>query len=120
MLDNTELSKQLLSEVLQVQVIDIYCFLNEYETAEGKYNVFPNTYELQYLFKEWLKDNNYTVLSGYSFNFILRKYDTDGVLGYCCQIQNSNFKINDFYENSEFEAILKACKFVLKEKQLAK
>lgn len=71
-----------------------------------------NVYELAYKCKEWAKEIGYTIISGYDNDYMGEKYNKR-VFGYCCQIQDKEFNIKDFYEEDELNAIIKACQYIL-------
>lgn len=73
-----------------------------------------NIYELGFKLKEWAKNNSYTIISGYDNDYMGEKYNKR-VFGYCCQIQDKEFNIKDFYAEDELNAIIEACEWVRKE-----
>ena len=78
-----------------------------------------NIYEFVFKLKEWAINEGYTIISGYDNDCMGEKYNK-GVFGYCCQIQDKEFNIKDFYEDNEINAIIKACQYILDKRLICK
>lgn len=100
-----EISKELLSEVLGSKVLNYSCNSKSiyYDYIEDgitytSYNI--NIYELAHKCKKWAFDKGY-ILSSHKN---------------CCYIYSSLMTfIDEFNDNSEIEAIIKACEWTRKE-----
>lgn len=116
-----EISKKLLSEVLEYNVYD-YALkntnvkLNKITTStlcnEPRiigYEKGINIYELAHKCKEWLLSKGYSYLSGKDDIYERGK-------GCVCSIGSTELLIKDFYANTEIEAIFKACQWILDNK----
>ncbi|MGJ0317692.1 hypothetical protein NG767_02965 [Aliarcobacter cryaerophilus] len=103
-----KISKELIYEVLNIpkeNIVDIY--------IDGKYLLIKkdnnrieehNIYEFAFKCKEWALNKDY-VISTYS------KYTLDG---YNCTIYCNNGKIDEYFTpDTEIEAIIEACKWIL-------
>ena len=108
-------SKELLDEVLQVNVSEVYIRKNEIrfrtyvDTIDGWTRSsdvhLSNIYELAHKCKEWASNNQFTLVSG------------DSGHGFVCSVGHySNNDINaEFYGKNEFSAVIQACEWILKE-----
>ena len=105
-------SKELLSEVLGKE-IEIRGFKDEFIPSNFEYiedfcNVkVINIYELAHLCKEWAFSEKYFIVSGFILfgqNISIVSFDLKGEIHRC-------------KDDSEFEAVVQACEWVLKEKQ---
>ena len=106
------ISKELLSEVLEEEVIDIILFANEYELKNNVFKSLPNIYELAHKCKEWSYTQGYILFSKIRLNSSLAScyFDTMGKHDY------EDGYHNDFRAESEPEAIFKACQWILDNK----
>jgi len=113
LLNNIEISKELLSEVLDASydnttITRVYkpaeenFIAWETDTITSKYHSI-NIYELAHKCKEWLKNNVSNANSGFD----------NGHRNFC-HIENYNIQ-DIFYADTEVEAIIKACEWILKE-----
>ena len=111
MLSNIEISKELLSEVLNEEVLSIRPYIDNdpfyknvfmWECRKNTYDTI-NIYELAHKCKEWLKSNVSNANSGFD----------NGHRNFC-HIENYNIQ-DRFYADTEVEAIFKACEWILKE-----
>ena len=113
---NLEISKELLSEVLNLKVV-----------GHSLLNKLNNSFDITYM---QLKDNPYTrsmPINIYEFAFKCKEWAFKNKYKIQSQINASNkghshiTKKNDdcwakgFFENTEIEAIIKACEYILKE-----
>jgi len=110
------LSKELLSAVLNTDASQISLHKNMCEYYHDNGNIFEgiNIYELMHLMKEWAIKHNYRINSTTYYH-----KNSDIVVG------NSNVEKRigkEFYSShsnqgnySEFEAVTKACEWILKE-----
>ena len=105
-----KISKELLSEVLNYEV-DVFLGINKNEIDytccrdenEGYIDISINLYEFAFKCKEWLKSKVSNLCSGFD----------NGHRSFC-HIENLNTE-DRFYEDSEIEAIIKACEWILSE-----
>lgn len=102
------ISKELLEKVLDFTSGNV--FIKEIETRNndieylcnvGGWNLL-NIYELAHMCKEWANKYVTNIGSG---------YDKDKEI-YWCICNNGEFQ---FYENTELEAVIKACEWILKQ-----
>lgn len=106
------ISKKLLSEVFNKEVLNIISSPNE-DITIGQNEVIIvfngyrqkwNIYELAHKGKEWAFNRGWEISSG-----VIKKS------GYMCFIQEApSSKLYDFYGNNEVEAIFKACEWIRK------
>lgn len=112
------ISKELLSEVLGCDSSECY-FEDTYNLINYKYqydvtwseeiqydNSSINIHELAHKCKEWLKNNVSNSFSGF-----------DNGHRFFCHIENYNIQ-DRFYEDTEPEAIFKACQWILENKEM--
>ena len=111
-----KISRELLRAVLKIDIKDVsiigstlnYTILN-HETEEDGELVYIdlgqniNIYEFSFKCKEWLKNKVSNLCSGFD----------NGHRSFC-HIENLNTE-DRFYEDSEVEAIIKACEWILSE-----
>ena len=107
-----KISKELLSEVLKMEVVK-HSLLNKsnksfnvtYMQSEDslKSSWTPvNIYEFAFKCKEWVLNKGYSQLSGKDDIY-------EKGLGFVCSIGSTTLLIKDFYAGTEVEAIVKAC-----------
>ena len=103
------ISKELLSEVLKKEVIDVFKVVKSNLRYEDTDLQHINIYELMHLMKEWaLKDNRVlTVLSGQDINGF--KICNIGIS------PNKEYFTKQFIADTEFEAVTKASEWILKQ-----
>ena len=77
---------------------------------EGECQFEVNIYEFAFKCKEWALSKGYSQLSGK--DNIYEKGE-----GFVCSIGSTTLLIKDFYADTELEAILKACEWVLELKK---
>lgn len=113
-----KISKELLSEVLGYEV-DVFLGITENEIDYtccrdkniGYEDISINIYKFAFKCKEWALKKEY-VISSHS------KYKLDG---YNCIIYCNNGEIDeDFTSDTEIEAIIKACEWILNQEELDK
>ena len=126
-----KIGKELLSEVLKspVEIISIdeykcmirnstyfdneqrgilYCYL--YENEEIR---FMSIYEFAFKCKEWALSKGYSQLSGK--DDIYEKSE-----GFVCSVGSTTLLIKDLYADTEIEAIIKACNWLLEQSKCQK
>jgi hypothetical protein len=83
--------------------------MQEYKNNDGyeskSIGTYINIYELAHKCKEWLKNNVSNSFSGF-----------DNGHRFFCHIENYNIQ-DRFYEDTEHEAIFKACQWILDTKE---
>lgn len=102
-----EISKELLSEIIGKEIREFaieknelrYIYQDDTKSIPDLY--FINIYELAHKCKEWLKNNVSNANSG--FNNAHMSF---------CYIENYNIQ-DIFYADTEVEAIIKACTYIL-------
>lgn len=107
-MENLEVSKELLSEVLGIKVSKLVTdsWLNAhnnivFEEKDSNFADFINVYEFAFKCKEWAFKRELNLWTDYLGN---------------CQIQDKDFQLlNDCYYDTEIEAIIKACEWILSE-----
>ena len=118
-----KISKELLSKALDKEVSmwdkdeikDNVLEIGIHLPSGGRLYKELNIYEFGFKLKEWAKNEGYTIISGYDNDYMGEKYNKR-VFGYCCQIQDKEFNIKDFYEDNEINTIIKACQYILDKK----
>ena len=109
------ISKELLSEVFEQEIRFIkYVANNTYEVhfekpIRLKY-IIINIYELAHKCKEWAYENNYYVYSTPSFAL-------EGV-AYIVEDNNIGKRLKTLQLGSEVEAVIKACEWILDNKEI--
>lgn len=126
---NLEVSKELLSEVLNLKVV-----------SHGLLNKLNNSFDITYMpleddqytrsmpidindfffmCKEWATSKNYQIISGLLNNTVFSKHDEKAYakLRYYIEDENGNGEYEDkyFMANTEIEAVVKASEYILKE-----
>jgi hypothetical protein len=103
------ISKELLSEVLNLNITYIERCNNSiiYKISVYDREEEVNIYELAHKCKEWAKTKKMYINSIYN-EFYWDRIEKE----YFADIPNKN---KSFYENTEVEAIFKACEWILKE-----
>ena len=107
-------SEELLREIMEIGTDSIIDDVEVYKNnilyaVDGQYADDINIYELMHLMKEWAVNKGFVVLSrndsiGYRWTVILSI--------------PSNLNFNKPFEQlSEFEAVIKACEWILKQKE---
>lgn len=102
-----KISKELLSEVMQLGILEVgevddcYLSFNYYILDDDNIKACINIYELAYKCKEWLKNNVSNANSGFD----------NGHRNFC-YIENYNIQ-DTFYADTEIEAVIKACEWIL-------
>ncbi len=105
-------SKELLSAVLDKEVIwrDIENSDLNYTQDNRLYEGDINIYELMHLMKEWI------FIQGYSIQTMRELSDID-FWYYCLWSEDIISKKESSNNKTEFEAVTKACEWILKEKE---
>ena len=110
-----KISKELLSEVLGYEV-DTFLGINKNEIDytccrdenEGYIDISINIYEFAFKCKEWAFKNKYKIQSQIN----------EGNKGHShITKKNDDCWAKGFFENTEIEAIIKACEFILTKKE---
>lgn len=102
-----KISKELLSEVLSKKVDEISVHTGFVWFKHSKFSSNINTYELAFKCKEWAKTKKMYINSIYN-EFYWDRIEKE----YFADIPNKN---KSFYADTEVEAIVKACEWILKE-----
>ena len=122
-----EISKELLSEVLKLEVVKHSLFNKSnnsfnitYMQSEDslKSSWMPiNIYEFAFKCKEWILNQKNKDCFYIADQFSLNIESQMGVIKYfwCVLLKNNSRVSPEFKADSELEAILKACEFILKE-----
>ena len=108
---NLKISKELLSEVLNYEV-DAFLGINKNEIDytccrdenEGYVDISINLYEFAFKCKEWAFKNKYKIQSQINASNKGHSHITK---------KNDDCWAKGFFENTEIEAIIKACEFIL-------
>jgi hypothetical protein len=100
------ISKELLSEVLGVDIVKFDSFSSsildvEFKRFSHEEGIKLNIYELAHKCKEWAYRNNYGI-----------SVHTSEISGYIVEIQCC-FSVTNFHNMNEPEAIFKACQWIL-------
>ena len=121
------ISKELLSEVLNIEIIDYSIDTSQVRINQLWHEDTPlnrelelfntiygcmhsiNIYELAHKCKEWAYSKH-----GYLLNS-RRTFKTKYLLGYCEVVKDCEFYYSE-YSNTEVEAIFKACQWILENK----
>ena len=109
------ISKELLSEVLNIEhILEFRQSVNVFWITDAKSHVGAvpiNIYELAHKCKEWALANGFAISSGIPKPFYKKRI-----------IGAEIFKLTDFrnaificYQESEYDAIIEACEWILKE-----
>lgn len=109
------ISKELLSEVLEEKVLSYIIKNNEIFLQFHDYDDIINIYELAHKCKEWAKELEWTLQSGWNCRFMSKDYGHDDK-GYYAILQNKDFETREFKGNREPEAIFKATQWILDNK----
>ena len=126
---NLKISKELLSEVLKLEVVkhSLYNELHKsfnitYMQSEDslKSSWIPiNIYEFTFKSKEWAMNKGYQIISGLSDEPAYRRNDEKAYaqIRYYTEDENGNGDYEDkyFMANTEVEAVIKASEYILKE-----
>lgn len=107
------ISKELLSEVLEEEVIDIILFANEYELKNNVFKSLPNIYELAHKCKEWAFKYRYMIDSNISPTF---KEVNTGIVGTSLIYNLNNMESKRFQSDTEPKSIFKACEYIMENK----
>ena len=101
------ISKELLSEVLKKEVIDVFKVVKSNLRYEDTALQHINIYELMHLMKEWTLAKGFGISSGVADHITKIRF---------CTISKDCLDTWDtFNEDSEFEAVTKACEWILKQ-----
>ena len=122
-----EISKELLSEVLNLKVVS-HSLLNKLNNSfditymQLKDNPYTrsmpiNIYEFAFKCKEWILNQKNKDCFYIADQFSLNIESQMGVIKYfwCVLLKNNSRVSPEFKANSEIEAIIKACEYILKE-----
>ena len=116
-----EVSKELLSEVLNLNITYIEHFNNSivYKVSVYDREEEVNIYEFVFKCKEWATSKNYQIISGLLNNTVFSKHDEKSYakINYYTEdkIGNREYKGMYIIANTEIEAVIKACEYALKE-----
>jgi|LGOV01.1.fsa_nt_gb hypothetical protein len=109
---NNLISKELLSEILKIKVVELDTFSNDLHFNYflildhfTKRNDILNLDTLGIFCKEWCKAKKWSISSGWD---IFSKRENI----YIATVQNIDFKTNSFEASTELEAIIKATEWV--------
>ena len=101
-----KISKELVSEVFKLNICEAYVENNTLFFDMGLPLIQSiNLYEFAFKCKEWANTQDYWTQSGYEINHLGN---------YFCMIKDMPDN-QFFYANTEIEAIIKACEYILKE-----
>lgn len=114
-----KISKELVSAVMNQDVIQINNISNmygiHYEIQQPDKIELKNINLYEFIHKnckEWAKSKGWTLQSGWDCHYMAKKYGHDDK-GYYATIQNKDFKMEDFKCDSENEAVIEACEWIL-------
>ena len=117
-----EVSKELLSEVLNLNITYIEHFNNSivYKVSVYDREEEVNIYEFAYLnLKQWAMNKGYQIISGLSDEPAYRNQDEKAYaqIRYYTEDEfgNGDYEDKYFMANTEIEAVFKASKYILKE-----
>ena len=118
-----EVSKELLSEVLNLNITYIEHFNNSivYKVSVYDREEEVNIYEFAYLnLKQWAISKGFQIISGFSDEQIYRKQDEKAYaqIRYYTEDEFCNGEYEELYfmANTETEAVFKASEYILKER----
>ena len=110
-----EISKELLSKVIGISNLDYELSINKkelhYGNAESKISEFINIYELAHKCKQWALDNGYYLRAEQGINY----YDNLQWVAYLNRDMDDGADYIEHWNNTEPEAIFKACEWILKQ-----
>ncbi len=116
-----EISKELLSEVFKLNICEAYIENNNLYFDMG----FPliqsiNIYQFAFKCKEWILNQKNKDCFYIADQFSLNIESQMGVIKYfwCVLLKNNSRVSPEFKADSELEAIIKACEFILIKKEL--